>query len=243
MSNSKTDAAAGSPVKIVIVGGVAGGASAATRARRMNEQAEIILFEKDDYVSFANCGMPYHIGGEIPERDDLLVAPRELLENRFRLDVRTRQEVLKIDRGEKQLTILNRDTGKEYQESYDKLILSPGASPLMPPLPGIDAEGVFSLRNLADMDRITAAVAGGTTKRAVVVGAGFIGLEMIEQFENRGLKVALAELQPQVLPLLDHEMAQPLEAELERRGVDLYLGDGDREHRGRRCGPCDWCTA
>ena len=226
MSNSKTDAAAGSPVKIVIVGGVAGGASAATRARRMNEQAEIILFEKDDYVSFANCGMPYHIGGEIPERDDLLVAPRELLENRFRLDVRTRQEVLKIDRAEKQLTILNHDTGAEYQETYDKLILSPGASPLMPPLPGIDAEGVFSLRNLADMDRISAAVAGGTTKRAVVVGAGFIGLEMIEQFENRGLKVALAELQPQVLPLLDHEMAQPLEAELNRRGVELYLGDG-----------------
>ena len=211
---------------IAIVGGVAGGASAATRARRMNEHANIILFEKDEHVSFANCGLPYYIGGEIQERGKLLVAPRELLERRFQLDVRVRQEVLKINRETKTLTVLDRASSTQYEQHYDKLILSPGARPLVPPIDGVQAENVFTLRNLADTDHILAAVASSQTKRAVVVGAGFIGLEMVEQLVERGFKVTLAELQPQILPLMDSEMVQPLQQELTARGVRLMLGNG-----------------
>ena len=211
---------------IAIVGGVAGGASAATRARRLNENAEIILFEKDQYVSFANCGLPYYIGGEIEQRDSLLVAPQQLLEDRFRLDVRSRQEVLQIDRVVKTLTVINHDTGDEYLQSYDKLILSPGASPLVPPIPGVDAPNVYTLRNLDDTDLIYKTAASPTTRRAVVVGAGFIGLEMVEQLAQRGFEVTLAELQPQVLPLLDDEMARPLADTMTAKGVALRLGDG-----------------
>lgn len=211
---------------IAIVGGVAGGASAATRARRMNEHAEIILFEKDEHVSFANCGLPYYIGGEIAEREKLLVAPRELLEQRFQLDVRTRQEVTAIDRAAKSLTVLDHATGETYSQRYDKLILSPGAQPLLPPIEGARAANVFTLRNLADTDRIRAATDGATSKRSVVVGAGFIGIEMVEQLVERGFEVTLAELQPQILPLLDPEMVHPLEESLAERGVRLMLGDG-----------------
>lgn len=215
-----------SRLTIAIVGGVAGGASAATRARRMNEHAEIILFEKDEHVSFANCGLPYYIGGEIKQRDQLLVASQELLEERFRLDVRTRQEVLRINREAKTLTVVDLSTGKEYEQRYDKLILSPGASPLVPPIENVDAPNVYTLRNMADADRTHSAVAGSSSKRAVVVGAGFIGIEMVEQLLERGFNVTLAELQPQILPLMDSEIVQPLEAELVARGVRLLLGNG-----------------
>jgi len=215
-----------SPLTIVIVGGVAGGASAATRARRMNEHARIILFEKDEYVSFANCGLPYHIGGEIAKRDSLLVATPELLAQRFRLEVRVRHEVRRVDRDAKTVTVLNHATGETRKERYDKLILAPGASPVVPKIEGADASNVFTLRNVVDMDRINEAVAASKSKRAVVVGAGFIGLEMVEQLARRGLGTSLVELEPQVLPLLDHEMAKPLETELGRNGVTLYLGDG-----------------
>jgi NADPH-dependent 2,4-dienoyl-CoA reductase/sulfur reductase-like enzyme/rhodanese-related sulfurtransferase len=211
---------------IAIVGGVAGGASAATRARRMNEYAEIILFEKDEYVSFANCGLPYYIGGEIAEREKLLVAPRELLERRFRLNVRTRQEVLKIDREAKTLAVLDHVTGATYEQRYDKLILSPGARPIVPSIEGVNAPNVFTLRNLTDTDRIRAAADASTARRAVVVGAGFIGIEMVEQLVSRGFEVTLAELQPQILPLLDPEIVQPLEEALVAQGVRLLLGDG-----------------
>jgi NADPH-dependent 2,4-dienoyl-CoA reductase/sulfur reductase-like enzyme/rhodanese-related sulfurtransferase len=211
---------------IAIVGGVAGGASAATRARRMNEHAKIILFEKDEHVSFANCGLPYYIGGEIADRGKLLVAPRELLERRFLLDVRTRQEVLRIDRKHKTLTVVNHASDESYVQRYDKLILSPGARPFVPPIEGADAEGVFTLRNLADTDRIFDAVDQSRSRRAVVVGAGFIGLEMVEQLVARGFDVTLAELQPQILPLMDPEIVQPLEETLRVHGVNLLLGDG-----------------
>jgi NADPH-dependent 2,4-dienoyl-CoA reductase/sulfur reductase-like enzyme/rhodanese-related sulfurtransferase len=211
---------------IAIVGGVAGGASAATRARRMNEHAKIILFEKDDHVSFANCGLPYYIGGEITDRNKLLVAPRELLERRFQLDVRTRQEVLQIDRNARSLTVLDRSTGETYEQPYDKLILSPGARPILPPIEGVDAPNVFTLRNLVDTDRLRTATDESQTKQAVVVGAGFIGIEMVEQLVARGFEVTLAELQPQILPLLDPEMVQPLEETLVARGVRLLMGDG-----------------
>ncbi len=178
------------PLKIVIVGGVAGGASAATRARRCNEHAEIILLEKDDFVSFANCGMPYHIGDEIPDRAKLLVATKELLTRRFRLDVRPGSEAIRIDRAAKTITVRRVADGSEYSLPYDKLILSPGAAPFIPPMEGANAKGVFTLRNIADMDRIRSAVdsASGDDRNAVVIGAGFIGLEMVEQLVRRGFK-------------------------------------------------------
>ena len=211
-------------MKIVIVGGVAGGASAATRARRMNESAKIVLLEKDAYVSFANCGLPYHVGEEIPKRESLLVATPEFLSRRFKLDVRVRHEALSINRAEKKVTIRNHNTGDTYDEAYDKLILAPGASPFVPPMTGSAAKNVLTLRNLEDTDRIKSFVDSDGTKHAVVVGAGFIGLEMVEQLVHRGIHTALVELQPQVLPLLDQEMSQPLEAELASRGVQLHLG-------------------
>ena len=215
---------------IVIVGGVAGGASAATRARRCNEHADIILLEKDEFVSFANCGMPYHIGGEIPDRAKLLVATKELLECRFRLDVRPQSEAVRIDRKAKQVIVRRLNDGTEYALPYDKLILSPGASPFVPPIDGTDAKGVFTLRNIADMDRIRAAVdhAPLPQRKAVVVGAGFIGLEMVEQLVARGFSVSLAELQSQVLPPMDPEMVAPLQDDMRSRGVTLELGSGIR---------------
>lgn len=209
---------------ILIVGGVAGGASAATRARRMNERANIIMFEKDAYVSFANCGLPYYLGGEIQERAKLLVATKELFEKRFRIDVRTRNEVLSIDRAAKTVTVQDLATGRTYIERYDKLILAPGASPLAPAMPGLRSRGVFTLRNLEDTDRV--ALAMPNAERAVVVGGGFIGLEVAEQFYNRGLQVTIVEMQPQVLPLLDAEMAEPLHREIEAHGLRLELGRG-----------------
>lgn len=212
--------------RIVIVGGVAGGASAATRARRLNERAQIILFEKDAHVSFANCGLPYYIGGEIARRDKLLVASPELLERRFGIEVRTRQEVTAIDRQRRVVHVLDHATGRRYEQPYDRLILAPGASPIVPPMEGADAVNVFTLRNLADADAILRYIAEHQPKRAVVVGAGFIGLEMVEQLVRRELSVSLVELQEQVLPPLDPEMAQPLREELERHGVELYLGEG-----------------
>ncbi|UUO07516.1 FAD-dependent oxidoreductase [Blastopirellula sp. J2-11] len=211
---------------IVIVGGVAGGASAATRARRMNEAAEIILLEKDEHVSFANCGLPYYIGGEIAERQKLLVATAELLRKRFRIDVRANQEATKIDRSAKQLAVRDHLKNEDYTLKYDKLILSPGAAPLVPPIENASAPGVFTLRNLADADEIRDHVVKTSARKAVVVGAGFIGLEMVEQLHRLELQVALAELQPQVLPPLDPEMSYPLEKVLRDRDIPLYLGDG-----------------
>ena len=208
-------------LKIVIVGGVAGGASAATRARRCNEHAEIVILEKDEFVSFANCGMPYHIGGEIPDRAKLLVATKEFLERRFRLDVRTMSEAVRIDRKAKCITVRKLDDNSEYDLPYDKLILSPGAAPFVPAMDCTDANGVFTLRNIADMDRIRAAVdqTPPAERKAVVIGAGFIGLEMVEQLVAREFSVSLAELQAQVLPPMDPEMVVPLQEDLVARGV------------------------
>ncbi len=216
-------------LKIVIVGGVAAGASAATRARRCNESAEIILLEKDEHVSFANCGLPYHIGGEIPERGKLLVATRELLERRFRLDVRPFHEAIRIDRTAKSVVVRDLKRNCETEISYDKLILSPGASPLVPDMPGANAPGVFTLRNIADMDRICSATTSSVSRKAIVIGAGFIGLEMVEQLVRLGFQVTLAELQPQVLPPMDPEMVVPLRDELTRHNVTLCAGDGIKQ--------------
>lgn len=211
-------------MKLVIVGGVAGGASAATRARRLSESAEIIMFERGPDVSFANCGLPYYVGGEIQDRDKLLVAKPSLLKQRYRIDVRTRSEVVAIDRAAKRVKVRDLADGGEYDESYDSLILAPGAAPWVPPIEGADSPGVFTLRNLEDVDRIKAAVDGGAT-RAVIVGAGFIGVELAENFLRRGLRTTVVELQDQVIPVVDREMSTPIAEALQARGATLRLGD------------------
>lgn len=211
-------------MKIVIVGGVAGGASAAARARRLSEDAEIILVERGPDVSFANCGLPYFIGGKITDRDKLLVVTPERLETRFKLDVRVRSSVEAIDRTARSVRIRDLASGEEYEETYDKLILAPGAAPLRPPIPGIDLPGIFTLRNLQDMDRIKAVVDQGV-RQAVVVGAGFIGLELLENLVRLGVSTTVVELQDQVLPPFDKEMTTPLAESLTANGVSLLLGE------------------
>ncbi|QDT63557.1 FAD-dependent oxidoreductase [Calycomorphotria hydatis] len=214
------------PLRILIVGGVAGGASAAARARRCNEQAEIILFEKGPYVSFANCGLPYHIGGEIEERDDLLVATPELFRNRFQIDVRTQHEVTEIDRESSVIRGRNLATGETFEEPYDKLILSTGSQPIVPPFARDRAENLFTLWTIPDMDRILSEIKSSQPKSAVVVGAGFIGLEVVEQLHRLGLDVTLIERAPHVLPPLDTEMALLVENELKSHGVKVITNNG-----------------
>ncbi|AWM40583.1 Coenzyme A disulfide reductase [Gemmata obscuriglobus] len=210
-------------MKLVIVGGVAGGASAAARARRLSEDAEILLLERGPDVSFANCGLPYHIGGVIPQRDKLLVTTPERLRERFRLDVRTRSEVVVIDRRKKAVRVRDLTSDREYEETYDKLILAPGAAPIRPPVPGADLPNVFTLRALADTDRIKSLADGGI-QRAVVVGAGFIGLELAENFVHRGIATTVLDRNRQVLPPFDAEMTTPLLAALREKGVEVLLG-------------------
>ncbi|MGA2256739.1 MAG: FAD-dependent oxidoreductase [Thermoguttaceae bacterium] len=210
-------------MKLVIVGGVAGGASAAARARRLSEDAEIVLFERGPDVSFANCGLPYYVGGSIAQREKLLVTTAERLYARFNLDVRTRSAVEAIDRTAKKVRVCDLASGREYEESYDKLILAPGAAPVRPPIPGIDLPGIYTLRNLQDVDQIKARIDQGV-RQAVVVGAGFIGLELVENFVRRGIATTLVELQDQVLPPLDKEMTTPIVATLAAKGVTVLLG-------------------
>ena len=210
-------------MKLLIVGGVAGGASAAARSRRLSEEAEIIIFERGPDVSFANCGLPYYVGGEIAERRKLLVTTPEQLRTRFKLDVRTRSSVEGIDRSARKVRVRDLATGREYDETYDKLILAPGAAPLRPPIPGIDLPGILTLRNLQDVDRIKERVDHGV-KQVVVVGAGFIGLELVENFVKRGVQTTVVELQDQVLPPFDKEMTAPILATLQANGVRVLLG-------------------
>lgn len=210
-------------MKIVIVGGVAGGMSAATRLRRLQEEAEIIIFEKGPYVSFANCGLPYYISGEIRKRQNLLVQTPESLRARFGLDVRPETEVLSVDGARKE--VLVRGPQGEYRETYDKLILSPGAKPFIPPTPGLaEAKNLFTLRNVPDVDAITAFLEEKSLKKAVVIGAGFIGLEMAESLKHRGLDVTVVEMAPQVLPPFDPEMAAFVEEELTANGIRVITG-------------------
>ncbi|MDC0937212.1 FAD-dependent oxidoreductase, partial [Pirellulales bacterium] len=211
-------------MKIIIVGGVAGGASAAARARRLSEDAEIVLVERGPDVSFANCGLPYYIGEKISDRAKLLVVTPDRLKTRFNLDVRVRSSVEAIDRKAKTVRIRNLASDREYEESFDKLILAPGAAPLRPPISGIDLPGIFTLRNLQDMDRIKAVVDDGV-KEAVVVGAGFIGLELVENLRRLGVSTTVVELQDQVLPPFDKEMTTPLAEALTANGVSLLLGE------------------
>ena len=213
-------------MKVLIVGGVAGGASAAARLRRVSESSEIIIFEQGPYVSFANCGLPYHLSGTIKEREQLLVTSAEDLENLLNLDVRTNQEVLAIDRANKTVTVRDLLNQRDYTESYDKLLLSPGASPIVPPLPGVDHEGVFVLHNIPELDAIVDWIKKHNPKKAVVVGGGFIGLEVAENLVELGLKVDLVEMLNQVMAPVDYELAAEVHQHLEMHGVNLHLGDG-----------------
>ncbi|MEH6532467.1 MAG: FAD-dependent oxidoreductase [Photobacterium frigidiphilum] len=210
--------------KILIVGGVAGGASAAARARRLSEDAEIIMFERGEFVSFANCGLPYHIGGDIQDRSKLLLQTPESFLARFNVDVRVMNEVVNINRNEKTVTVKNLLDGNEYTERYDFLLLSPGAGPIVPPIPGVKNPLTHSLRNIPDMDRILQTIETNNVEHATVVGGGFIGLEMMEAFHQRGIKTTLLELADQVMTPVDKEMAGFAHAEIRDHGIDLRLG-------------------
>ncbi|MHB1034579.1 MAG: FAD-dependent oxidoreductase [Pirellulales bacterium] len=212
------------PKRVLIVGGSGGGASCAARLRRLDERAEIFVFERGPYVSFANCGLPYYVGGVIEDRRKLLVATPERFRDWFRVEIRTRREAKRIDRALKTIEVVNTETGKTTIHPYDTLVLAPGAEPLRPELPGIDLPGIFTVRNIPDADAIHAWIAARGAVRAVVVGGGFIGLEMAENLVRRGSDVTLVEMRNQVLPTMDPEMVAPVEGELRAHGVHLRLG-------------------
>jgi len=218
-------------MKIVIVGGVAGGASAATRLRRLDENAQIVLFERGEHISYANCGLPYYIGGTIKEREALLVQTPRAMKDKFNIDVRVQSEVTAIDRKNKTVSVTDLRTGKRYDESYDKLILSPGAAPVRPPIPGIEQKGIFSLRTVPDTDAIKEAVDKGKPSEALVVGGGFIGLEMAENLHSRGIKVTIVEAADQVMAPIDYEMACIVHRHILSKGLKLYLKDGVKAFR------------
>ncbi|HMX86838.1 MAG TPA: FAD-dependent oxidoreductase, partial [Saprospiraceae bacterium] len=211
-------------MKILIIGGVAGGATAATRLRRLSEENEVIIFEKGSYISFANCGLPYHIGGVIHERDALLLQTPESLKERYNLDVRIHTEVLSIDRNAKTVSIKNLNTGDTYTESYDKLLLSPGAEPIRPPFEGIDSDKIYTLRNIPDMDKIVSKTR--SAKSFVVVGGGFIGLEVAENLLEAGKQVTLVELGNQLMAPVDFDIASFIHEKAEQHGLALLLNTG-----------------
>lgn len=211
--------------KVLIVGGVAGGASTAARLRRLDEEAEIIMFERDEYISFANCGLPYYIGETIKERDKLLVQTPKSMHDRFNIDVRNNSDVTSIDINNKKVTVVSKDRGT-YEESYDVLVLSPGAKALKPPIPGIESKRIFTLRNIPDTDGIKAFVDSRQAQNAIVIGGGYVGVEMAENLKERGLNVILVEAAPHILAPFDSDIAVVVEKELEDNGVGLILGDG-----------------
>lgn len=223
--------------KIVIIGGVAGGASTAARLRRIDESAEIVMFEKGEYISFANCGLPYYIGGVISERSQLILQSVEEMSRKFHIDIRNLTEVTQINREKKTVTVHNLRTGEAYEECYDYLVLSPGAIPIKPNIPGIEAcENLFTLRNIPDTDYIKAYIDEAKPKKAVVVGGGFIGLEMVENLKELGLEVTLVEATHQVMAPLDYEMVSIIHSHLIEKGVELLLQDGVKafENVGRK---------
>lgn len=213
-------------IKLLVIGGVAGGATAAARARRLDEGAQIILFERGEFISFANCGLPYYISQVIENRDDLFVTNPVAFGDRYYVDVRTRHEVTAIDRKNKRVEVRNLATGETYTETYDRIILSPGAEPVKPAIPGIDQDRIFNLRNIPDSDRIKAYVDQEKPESAVVIGAGFIGLEMAEALRHRGVKTIILEKLPQVMPPLDPEMASIVQAHLKDKGLEYHLDNG-----------------
>ena len=211
--------------KVLIIGGVAGGASTAARLRRLNEQAEIILFERGEHISFANCGLPYYIGGEIKNRSSLLVQTPQRFRNRFNIDVRNYHEVIEIHQEDKMITVRNLQTDEVYQESYDQLVLSMGAEPIKPKIAGLDSKKIFTLRNIPDTLKMKTYIEQKKPAHAVVIGGGFIGLEMVENLHKAGVQVALIEAGNQVLAPLDYDMACEVHAHLRSKGIKLYLGN------------------
>jgi NADPH-dependent 2,4-dienoyl-CoA reductase/sulfur reductase-like enzyme/rhodanese-related sulfurtransferase len=212
-------------IRIIIVGGVAGGASCAARLRRLDEQAEIVMYERGPYVSFANCGLPYHIGGIIADEAKLLVATPKLLNDRFRIQVKVHHEIVAIDRPAQTLTVRDLESGREFTDRYDYLVLSPGATAIIPAVPGVDLPGVFTVRTVPDARAVRAWIDSRQATRALVVGGGFIGLEMCENLRHRDLDVTLVEKADQVMPPLDPEMAAPVRVRLEESGVVVMLSD------------------
>lgn len=213
-------------IKLVIIGGVAGGATAAARARRIDEESEIVLIERGEYISFANCGLPYYVGDVIKRRNDLLVTTPEAFKSRYRIDIRLFSEVMSIDRKAKKVSVRNLRTNETYLESYDRIILAPGAEPLRPPLEGIDLKGIYNLRNIPDSDNIKMHVDIRRPESAVIVGGGFIGLEMVENLVQRGIRTTIVEMADQVMLPLDPEMAEMVRDHLEANGVICKLGKG-----------------
>lgn len=212
--------------KVLIVGGVAGGASCAARLRRLDESAEIIVIERGEYVSYANCGLPYYVGDVIKARSALILQTPEAMAMKYNADVRVRQEVTSIDRAEKKVTVKRLDTGETYSESYDTLVLATGSSPVRPMIPGIDSKRVMTLWTVPDTDKIQTFIKDNSAKNAVVVGGGFIGLEMTENLHSAGMNVSIVEMLDQVMAPFDFEMAQLLHEHLAQKGVGLHLGDG-----------------
>lgn len=213
-------------MKIIIIGGVAGGATAAARLRRLDENAEIILFEKGAYVSFANCGLPYYIGGKISDREALFVSDKHTISSRYNIDIRDNTEIISIDKENKLVTAGNLQSGEKYTESYDKLLLSTGSTPFVPDIEGRDFENVFTLWTIPDTDRIYDYIRTNSPKKAVVVGGGFIGLEMVENLSRRGIEVTLVEKANQVMPPIDKDMARIIENHMRSKGVRLLLEKG-----------------
>ncbi|WP_371017422.1 CoA-disulfide reductase [Pseudalkalibacillus sp. JSM 102089] len=213
--------------KIVIVGGVAGGSTAAARLRRLDETAEIVMFDKGEYISYANCGLPYYIGGTIEDRKKLLVQTPEGMTARYNFDIRTLSEVTRIDRAKKSIFVHDLKSGQTYEETYDQLILSPGARPIVPPIPGLnEAKALFTLRNIPDTDRIKSYVDEEKPSKAVVIGGGFIGVEMAENLRDLGMNVTLIEMANQIMAPLDYEMAAIVHKHLRNKGINLILNDG-----------------
>lgn len=215
--------------KTVIIGGVAGGATTATRLRRKDETMEIIMLERGEYISYANCGLPYYIGDVIKSRNALLVQTVEAMRSRYRIDVRVGNEVIELLPKEQKIKVKELKTGKIYEESYDNLVLATGSSPVKPPIPGIDSDNIFTLWTVPDTDSIRGFIEKHQAKRAVVIGGGFIGLEMAENLHRAGLQVSIVEMQDQVMTTLDLEMAKVLHKTLKKNGVDLILSDGVKE--------------
>ncbi len=211
---------------IVIIGGVAGGATLAARLRRKDEESNITIFERGDYISFANCGLPYYIGNVIDQRSNLLLETPQAMKNKFNIDVKIKNEVIKIDKQNKQVKVKDLNTNEEYYQKYDKLIISTGSSPLRPPIEGIDNEKIFTLWNINDTDKIKSFIDKNKPKKASVIGGGFIGLEMAENLAKQGIDVSIIEMQNQVMAPLDIEMANLLHEEILSKGVNLILNDG-----------------
>lgn len=211
--------------RIIIVGGVAGGASCAARLRRLDESAGIVVYDRGPFVSFANCGLPYHLSDVIPQESSLVVATPELFRKRFEIDVLTRHEVIRINRDERTVTVRDLESGREFVDRYDALVLAPGAAPVKPPLPGVDLEGVFTVRSIPDVRQIREWIDVRNARRAVVIGGGFIGLETAENLRHRGLEVSVLEMLDQVMPPLDPEVVKPLEKHLRSNGISLILRD------------------